>query len=73
MKSKNYDLPAMRKEYITLASASLKKTSKFYAEDYENICRAANRMPRRELMEAIGRQYAIRELSQAEIRQHCQF
>lgn len=73
MQSKNYDLPAMRKEYIILASGSLKKTSKFYTEDYENICRAANRMTRRELMESIGRQYAIRELSQAETRQHCQF
>lgn len=73
MLSKNYDMSAMRKEYIILASASLKKSSKFYAEDYENICRAANRMTRRELIDAISRQNAIISVSKGEIARNCQF
>jgi len=73
MKSANYDLPAMRREYITIASGALRKDSKFFAEDYENICRAANRMTRRELIEAISRQYAIQGVTQSEINQNCQF
>jgi len=73
MKSSNYDMPAMRREYIALAAEYLKKSSKFYKEDYDNICKAANLKTRRELIDAIGHQYAIRSISQSEINKHCQF
>lgn len=67
----NYNMAEMRKEYITLCAITLNKVSKFYAEDYENICRAANRYTRQELIEALNRQKAIASVSATEISANC--
>lgn len=72
MQSKNYDLKSMRIELIELLSATLKKDSKFYHADKEAIIVSVNRKTRRELIESIERQYAVRTITKKEIFAHCQ-
>lgn len=73
MNAKNYDMPAMRRELITLLANSLNRSSRFYADDYETICRNVNRMTLRQLRETLSRQRAIAEVTTTECRAHCQF
>lgn len=67
-----YDMPSMRKELIVKLAASLKKSSKFYSEDYEGICKTVNHKTRKELIESLGRTEAIASVSKSEILRNCQ-
>jgi hypothetical protein len=68
----NYDMAGMRREAILLATAGLKKTSKFYREDYETIVRGINKKTRAELIKSLQNLRAVANVSDAEIRRHCQ-
>jgi len=68
----NYDLPKLRRELIELLAKTLKKGSKFYKEDYDNIVTAVNRKTRKELLESLERQRAINGVTKAEIKRNCQ-
>lgn len=69
----NYDMKASRVKLINLLAKSLNKSSKWYAEDYENIVSSVNRKTRKELLESLERQRAISQVSESEIKRNCQF
>lgn len=66
-----YDMAAMRKQLISKLATNLNKSSKFYRDDYEGICKAVNRKTRKELLESLGRTRAIASVSNAEIVRNC--
>lgn len=68
-----YDMAEMRKVLITLLSRSLKKDSKWYADDYEVIVKAVNKKTRKALIESLDRQTAIANVTKSEIKRNCQF
>ena len=68
----NYDMPKLRRELIELLTKNLKKTSKFYKDDYEAIVAGVNRKTRKELLETLERQRAINGVTKAEIKRNCQ-
>lgn len=68
----NADLQALRNDLLELTTASLKKGSRFYKEDYEAMRAGVNRKTRSELIESIKRVRAIATVTKGEIAFHCQ-
>ncbi len=69
----NYDLPKLRRALIGILATNLNKNSKFYKEDYDNICAAVNKKSRAELIVSYNNAVAIAGVSDAEIARNCQF
>ena len=68
----NYDMAQLRKDLIAVLAKSLKKSSKFYKDDYNVIVHNVGKKTRKDLLESLSRQNAVNSVSEKTIRIHSQ-